>query len=261
MNGADREELLERVALYALGVLAAPEAAAVAAAIEGDPEARAEYDSLRATADAVALSAEGPVDSARSARMRERLLARVRSDADGVTTTPFARARPTGRAGLWTLGLATAASLIFAFVTVAQDLGLRSDLATAQRRAGTLQGELTQAERLGAQDRQTLTDLLSPDAKRYEVAQGTVIVRDKRLYFALSKLPPLPKGRVYQAWTAVKGSAVMVPSLTFTPNAQGVAVVALPVDAAKVGTVALSVEPEGGSKAPTTTPAFVRTLG
>ena len=257
----DHDELMEQVALYALGVLSAPEAAAMARRIERDPDARREYDSLRATADAVALTAEGPVDSRRSARMRERLLARVRADAAHPAGESVAlRARPPARVAFWTLGLATAASLIFGIVTVAQDLSLRADLATAQRRAGTLQGELTQAERLGAQDRQTLTDLLSPDAKRYDVAQGTVIVRDKRLYFALSKLPPLPRGRVYQAWTALKGSAAMQPSVTFTPNAQGVAVVALPVDAAKIGTVALSVEPEGGSKAPTTTPAFVRPL-
>lgn len=257
----DREELMEGVALYALGVLAAPEAAAMARRIERDPEARREYDALRATADAVALTADGPVDSARAARMRERLMARVRADAAHPSGAPAAlRTRPPARVAFWALGLATAASLVFGIVTVAQDLSLRADLATAQRRASTLQGELAQAERLGAQDRQTLTDLLSPDAKRYDVAQGTVIVRDKRLYFALSKLPPLPRGRVYQAWTALKGSAAMQPSVTFTPNAQGVAVVALPVDAAKIGTVALSVEPEGGSKAPTTTPAFVRPL-
>ena len=52
----------------------------------------------------------------------------------------------------------------------------------------------------------------------------------------------------------------MQPSLTFTPNADGVAVVQLPVDADKVGVVAVSVEPDGGSKAPTTTPTFIRPL-
>jgi anti-sigma-K factor RskA len=52
----------------------------------------------------------------------------------------------------------------------------------------------------------------------------------------------------------------MAPSVTFTPNSDGVAIVALPVDATRVGTVAVSVEPDGGSKAPTTTPTFVRPL-
>ena len=75
-----------------------------------------------------------------------------------------------------------------------------------------------------------------------------------------SPLPPLPKGKVYQAWTLPKGAKAVQPSLTFSPNADGVAVVALPVDASKVGAVAVSVEPEGGSKTPTTTPTFVRPI-
>ena len=87
-----------------------------------------------------------------------------------------------------------------------------------------------------------------------------MVVRGDRVYFALSKLPALAKGKVYQAWTLPKGATKVVPSVTFTPNADGVAVVALPVDAHGVGAVALSVEPEGGSKAPTTTPTFVRPL-
>jgi anti-sigma-K factor RskA len=80
------------------------------------------------------------------------------------------------------------------------------------------------------------------------------------MYLTLAKLPPLPRGKVYQAWTLPKGAKAVQPSLTFSPNADGVAVVALPVDASKVGAVAVSVEPEGGSKTPTTTPTFVRPI-
>ena len=255
----ERERQLEQVALYALGVLPAPESDAVAEQIRNDPSLRAEYNDLREAVDAVALVAEEPVDSARSARMRERLLARVRADA---AAPHVARApSPSFAAAWWGVGLVAAAAIVFAIVTVVQDVALRSDLAAAQRRAAALQAQVAQAERVSARDRQTLTDLLSPDAQRYDVAQGTVLVRGRRLYFALTKLPPLPRGKVYQAWTAAKGSGTMVPSVTFTPNAQGVAVVALPVDAARIGTVALSVEPDGGSKAPTTTPMFVRPLG
>ncbi len=253
-----RDEMMEMVALYALGVLPRDEAAVVAGFIANDDEARREYLQLRATADTVALSAGEPVDSARSARMKERLLARVRTDArDDVA----ARRRIGPNPGwLWGTGLAAAAALVLSTVTVAQDVALRGNLAQAQRRANTLAAQVTQAERIARADRQTLADLVSPDAKRYEVAQGAVIVRGDRVYFALSKLPGLPKGKVYQAWVLPKGAKAMQPSVTFTPNADGVAVVALPVDASKVGTVALSVEPEGGSKAPTTTPTFVRTL-
>jgi anti-sigma-K factor RskA len=259
-ENAGREAMLESVALYALGVLPREEAALVAAFVANDDDARREYLDLRAAADALAHTAEEPVDSARSARMKERLTARVRSDASAGTVVARRRIGLLYPAWLWGTGLAAAAAIVFAVVTVAQDLNLRGDLATAQRRAATLQTRLAQSERVGAQDRRTLTDLLAPDAKRYEVAAGTVLVRRDRIYFAFSKLPPLPRGRVYQAWTAPKGATGVVPSVTFTPNADGVAVVALPVDATRVGAVAVSVEPEGGSKSPTTTPTFVRPL-
>ena len=132
--------------------------------------------------------------------------------------------------------------------------------AVVTRRAATLQAQLANNEREDARQRQLLTDLISPNAKRYEVPQGTVVVRGSRLYLALSKLPPTPKGHVYQAWTLPKGATRVAPSVTFSPNADGVAVIALPVDASRIAAVALSVEPEGGSKAPTTKPTFVRPL-
>ena len=255
-----REAMMESVALYALGVLPREEAALVAAFVANDDEARREYLDLRAAADALGHVAEEPVDSARSARMKERLMARVRSGAATGGTVAQRRIGAVYPAWLWGSSLAAAAAIVLAVITVAQDVGLRGDLAAAQRRAQTMQTQLAQSERVAAQDRRTLTDLLAPDAKRYVVAAGTIVVRRDRIYFAFSKLPPLPRGRVYQAWTAPKGSTAVAPSVTFTPNGDGVAVVALPVDATRVGAVAVSVEPEGGSKAPTTTPTFIRPL-
>ena len=257
---ANREEMMESVALYALGVLPREEAALVAAFIANDVGARREYLDLRAAADALAYSADEPVDSATSSRMKERLMARVRSESAGGTTTARSRAQAAYPAWIWGTGLATAAAVVFSVVTVAQDVNLRGNLATSQRRIQALTVQNRQIERVAAQDRRTLTDLLAPDAKRYEVAAGTIVVRRERIYFAFSKLPPPPKGHVYQAWTAPKGSTTVAPSVTFAPNADGVAVVALPVDATRVGAVAVSVEPDGGSKAPTTTPTFVKPL-
>jgi len=255
---ANRAELMESVALYALGVLPREEAALIAAFIANDLEARREYLDLRAAADALAHSAEEPVDSATSSRMKERLMARVRATPPGETVRT--RAQAAYPAWIWGSGLATAAAVVISVLTAAQDFNLRADLRTAQSRIQVLSAQNRQIERVAAQDRRTLTDLLAPDAKRYEVAAGTVVVRRDRIYFAFSKLPAPPKGHVYQAWTAAKGAPGMAPSVTFAPNADGVAVVALPVDATRVGAVAVSVEPDGGSKAPTTTPTFVKPL-
>ena len=255
-----RESMLESVALYALGVLPREEAALIAAFIASDDEARAEYNDLRSAAIALAHTADEPVDSTRSARLKERLMAKVRAEAAASRADRTLARPPVSTAWLWGTGLAAAAAIVISIVTVAQDVNTRGELAAAQRRAATLQTELAESQRSAAAENRTLTDLQAPDARRYQVAQGTVVVRHDRVYFALSKLNALPKGHVYQAWTAPKGSTTMAPSVTFTPNADGVAIVALPVDATRVGTVAVSVEPEGGSKAPTTTPTFVRPL-
>jgi hypothetical protein len=258
-ENVDREAMLESVALYALGVLPREDAALVAAFLANDDEARREYLELRAAAESLAYTADEPVDSERSRRMKDRLMARVRADLDG-STIARRRTAPAYPAWMWGTGLAAAAAIVFSVITVAQDLTLRGNLAAAQRRITSLQTRIAQSDRVAAQDRRTLTDLLAPDARRYEVAAGTIVVRRERIYFAFSKLPSLPKGHVYQAWTAPKGSSTVAPSVTFTPNADGVAVVALPVDATRVGAVAMSVEPDGGSKAPTTTPTFIRPL-
>ncbi|GAC1576003.1 MAG: anti-sigma factor [Candidatus Elarobacter sp.] len=260
---ANREAMLENVALYALGVLPREDVPLVAAFIAHDGEARREYDDFRIAADTLAHVADEPVDSARSSRMRERLMSHVQADVADARAASSVRGRRSAAvypAWLWGTGLAAAAAIVFSFVTAAQDIGLRGDLATAQRRTSTLQTQLAQTERVGTHDRQTLTDLVSPDAKRYDVAMGAVVVRGDRVYFALSKMPALPKGHVYQAWTVPKGATAVAPSVTFTANRDGVAVVALPVDARGIGAVAVSVEPEGGSKTPTTKPTFVRPL-
>jgi anti-sigma-K factor RskA len=76
----------------------------------------------------------------------------------------------------------------------------------------------------------------------------------------MDALPPPPRGKVYQAWTLRAGATRMSPSVTFVPNRSGVAVVPVPVDASGIAAVAVSVEPDGGSKQPTSTPTFVLKL-
>lgn len=259
MNGdtGNREEMLELVALHALGVLPPAEAAMAAAFVRSDAEARAEWERLRGAADSVGLVAEEPVDSARSARMRERLMTAVRSDVprEAIALAPR---RAVARGWLWGAALAAAAAIVFAFATIAQNLALRGDLATAQRRVGTLQDQIARIDAGRAKERVALVDLLAGDAKHFAVPQGEIIERSDRYYLALRSLPPLPRGRVYQAWTLPPGGKTMQPSVTFVPDRSGVAFVALPEHTAAA--IAVSVEPEGGSRQPTTQPTFVRPL-
>jgi anti-sigma-K factor RskA len=252
----DRDTMLDLVAAYALGVLPRSEHGLVAAMIVADPEARREYDELRATANLVGLAAEEPVDSARSARMKERLMAAVRSDVSP-RRFPVSTTRTSAMLGTT---LAAAAAVAFALISVIQNFGLRSDLHEAQTRLAAFQANESAERRTVERDRRMLTDLTAADAKRYAVPYGSVVARGGNLYLALAALPPLPRGKVYQAWTLARGGSTMAPSVTFSANANGTTLVPIPVDATRTAAVGVSVEPEGGSRQPTTKPAFVQAL-
>ena len=253
----DREALLDLVAAYALGVLPPAEHAHAAAAILADPDARREYDELRATANLIGLTAEEPVDSARSARMKERLLSAVRADV-APRRAPASGVRSSALFGTM---LAAAAAVVFALISVIQNFGLRSDLHDAQRRVVALQAAADTDRHAIERDRTMLADLAAGDAKRYAVAYGTVVTRGANVYLALAAVPPLPRGKVYQAWTLARGATAMTPSVTFAPNQAGTTLVPLAADARATAAVAVSVEPDGGSRQPTTKPTFVQPFG
>jgi hypothetical protein len=181
-------------------------------------------------------------------------MAAVRNDA-APRRVPVSATRSSA---MWGTTLAAAAAVVFALVSVIQNFGLRSDLSDAQGRVATLQTRIDAEQRTVARDRRMLTDLAAGDAKRYPVAFGTVVTRGAHVYLALSSLPPLPRGRVYQAWTLARGAKAVAPSVTFSPSQEGLTLVPLPEDAGNLAAVAVSVEPEGGSRQPTTKPAFVQ---
>ena len=88
---------------------------------------------------------------------------------------------------------------------------------------------------------------------------GRVFVNPERgvLLFA-NNLPRLERGKVFEMWLVPKSGAPL-PAGTFRADDAGGAV-HLNVqgfDLAGIAAVALSVEPEGGSPAPTTTPVLV----
>ena len=152
------------------------------------------------------------------------------------------------------------AAVVFALVSVIQNFGLRSDLHESQTRVATLQTRIDADRRTVERDRRMLTDLTASDAKRYTVAYGTVVTRGDHVYLALGSLPPLAPGKVYQAWTLARGAKTVAPSVTFTPSVNGLTLVPIPEVAGNLDAVAVSVEPQGGSRQPTTKPAFVQPL-
>jgi hypothetical protein len=80
-----------------------------------------------------------------------------------------------------------------------------------------------------------------------------------RMTLSATSLEGMPSGKVYQLWFIMDGKPV--PSLTFTPGADGRATLEnIPMPAGAIAATAITVEPTGGSPAPTTTPIFVGKL-
>ncbi|HLH43322.1 MAG TPA: anti-sigma factor [Bryobacteraceae bacterium] len=93
--------------------------------------------------------------------------------------------------------------------------------------------------------------------------RGSVFVNPRLgVLLIAGNLPALPAGKTYEMWVIPKGAAPR-PAGLFQAAADGSAVHVLsgPLDSASLGAVAVSVEPQSGSPAPTTTPIIVAMLG
>lgn len=84
---------------------------------------------------------------------------------------------------------------------------------------------------------------------------GSVVMSKQQgtAMFVADDLPPLPEGKVYEAWT-IKGDPR--PAGTFAPDDSQPALIELPDAAFRAESVAITVEPEGGSQQPTSDAVF-----
>ena len=296
---AHDDAFLDLVAVLALGALPATEARDVAAHLATCKICREEYTDLRATADAVGYGAElapGALDELSSRRLKARVMTAVAAMVEADATTSYATAAPstngmpvgatigtsptnasapnTARPSWLPYGAAVAAALVAA-VSLANNASLRSARDADARRATQLrtaaidrsqaQSRLATSQATDLEQRLAILDarvakMVAPGSKHFPVAAGEVVASGDRVVIALRDLPKLPAGKVYQAWTLTTGAKAVAPSITFRPDAAGVAVIELPEHASHLAAVAVSVEPTGGSKAPTSKPAFVRAL-
>lgn len=242
---AHGDELYDAIALLALGTLPQAEATALAAHVRDCAYCRRTYAELRGAADAVGYAAElapGELDDVTAARLKSRVMNAVRRPA-----VPPERPAP------WLAYVAAAAALLLAALAGFDDLALRSASGRDAARIAALQ------ERADAEAGR-VAQLVAPGSKHFEVPGGEVVTSGGRVLIAMRHMPPPPPGRVYQAWTLARGAKGVAPSVTFVPDASGLVLIELPEGAAGLAAVAVSLEPAGGSKAPTSPPAFVRKL-
>jgi len=92
-----------------------------------------------------------------------------------------------------------------------------------------------------------------------EPPHGRVLVNPKRgVMLIVANLPPAPAGKIYEMWLIPKGRPPQ-PAGLFQTDEQGTAMYVREgtLDVANTDAVAVSLEPQRGSLAPTTTPIFV----
>ncbi|HXW77482.1 MAG TPA: anti-sigma factor, partial [Candidatus Eremiobacteraceae bacterium] len=88
---------------------------------------------------------------------------------------------------------------------------------------------------------------------------GAVTRAQGVLRFESHGLPRLAAGKVYQAWL-LHGKNAPIPEPTFTVDEGGNGAIDIPGTAARGDAVAVTAEPAGGSRAPTSAPILVVTL-
>ena len=130
-----------------------------------------------------------------------------------------------------------------------------------------VQGKRNAAEVAGA--REALSILNEPETRQVVFGEnapnppkGRVFVNSKQgVLLIASNLPPAPAGKTYEMWVIPKGGAPK-PSGLFQSDAGGAAIFLskTPLDLSSTAAVAVTLEPESGSVAPTSTPLIVAAL-
>jgi hypothetical protein len=165
--------------------------------------------------------------------------------------TPQSPQRVTAASGVVTPGMMLiAASLIVTVGMIIWNINLRNDVDDLEQRLTTIQGEnSTLRESANA----TVYQLLpTPDAPENAHAQAWFSIQGSGV-LSVANLPPLETGTTYQFWYITDSPTKPVPGGTFSVDGNGQGFMLIPADVSGVTSIAISIEPEGGSTSPTGT--------
>jgi hypothetical protein len=235
------EELREMYELYALGLLDGDEKTEMDAHLRrGCVTCQQSLTDAQAI-NAVLLSSVPVMEP--SSRLKRRVMASM-----GI--------QPAG----WTWAAALAAACLLVVTLWLSDQERRRANELAQTR-----GELIQVAAERDRVFQALSFLNQPDTKQVgfgKGARGNVFLNASRgILLISSNLPRLDPGKIFEMWVIPKGGAPR-PAGLFEANPDGTAlhVLAGAVDLASLGAVAVTIEPEAGSPAPTSTPIIAAAI-
>ena len=240
MNGMDQERFEDLKDAYVLGALPEEERLEFEQYLVAHPDLQEEVEALGAVAGLLAFS---PQEQEPPPELRRRIMATVEAESVHPHTS-----RRSWLAGLWDaagirdLALAAAAMLV---------IGLFSWSMLLQGEVRDLQGRV---QSLQSQPQGPQMIALGGVGTKQGARAELVTLEGDRAVLVAENMPPVPEGKTYQIWV-IKGDTPQ-PSGLFEPKGDSIAaVVENPVEGADA--VAVTVEPKGGSKKPTTDPMLV----
>ncbi len=258
MSERHDDTMLDLAEEYALGMLAGDDLRQFEAELERDPGLRA---SVAASRDALA-SMGYAIPVRPDAALRDRVLRTVvptPAPAPAVATVTDIRSRRRVGVGTW-MSLAAIAAAAVIITKLAVDLrDTREQAAAAEVRVAARDLELARRDSLIAQLADpTLESVSLVAATGREPAMRVYIDRRRRVaLLTASAIDSLPAGRAYQLWFFVAGVQTPVPSVAFNASAGGTAMVTgVELPEGVITATAITVEPEGGSPAPTSPAVF-----
>jgi hypothetical protein len=240
------EELKDMFELHSLGLLEPEESSELETHLERGCPSCSENLKNALSMNAVLMGSCPVVAPPR--RLRHRVLASV-----GVRRSGWG----------WLGAVATASLLVIALWLGNEERQRGTDLAEARK---TILEVASQRDRLD----QALRILDQPETVQVafgkglpQPPRGNVFLHSKLgVMLIASNLPKLNPGKIYEMWLIPKGGAPRPAGLfQATDNRSALHILSGPIDTSSLGAVAVTVEPEAGSPAPTTQPLIVAAAG
>lgn len=148
------------------------------------------------------------------------------------------------------LGAIAAVAGIALVAMIFWNISLRSDVSALEDQLQAIQGENSS---LRESANATVYQLLpTENAPQNAHAQAWFSIQGSGV-LSVANMPQLEDGTVYQFWYVTDSPTNPVPGGTFTVDENGQGFMLIPADVDGVTSIAVSVEPEGGSSSPTGT--------
>jgi anti-sigma-K factor RskA len=262
MTMPGHEELRARIGPFLLGALTDAEAAEVRAHIATCAECAAEARTMQAVTDEIAWSVE-PIDPPPA--VRASVMAAVAAQQPRGSVAP----RGVKAMRLRAPWLAAAAAIVLAIGFGAYSVRLRGRVQSLQLQLSDVLVQIQVGDQRVAQARLAAADaarqlsvIAAPDAAQVALkgqpaapgASARVLwSRSRGLLFSATGLPPLPAGQTYQLWIISGRSAPISDGWIFKPDVAGgvTTLFATPATLPQPTAIAVTVEPDGGTAAPT----------